>query len=165
MKNGFPWVHFSFWGTEQGAKSANLENVQVLECVIGKKLLDRKGVVSWGTVLMQHPYVVLPEIRPLLPHNLSHSLFVNTHHPCNHSHTQASNFVNYFTDFLNVLVGFRSRRATWMFIIFHLFPTTLNLLCHSSTCERDIKLSPCTSFNNLMHSVGDVFLISQEISD
>ena len=34
---------------------------------VGKKLLEQKGVVSWGIVLMQHPDFVLPEIRPLLP--------------------------------------------------------------------------------------------------
>ena len=132
---------------------------------IGKKLLNRKSVVSWGIVLMQHPYVVLPEIRPLLPHNLSYSLFVDTHHVCNHSHTQASIFADNFTYFLNVLVSFQSRRTTWMFIIFHFFPTLTKSFGRSNTRERDIKLSPYTSFNNLMHSVGDFFLISQGISD
>ena len=124
---------------------------------VGKKLLYQKGVASWGIVLMQRPAVILPEIRPLLPQNLSHCLFVNTNHACNHSHTQTSVFANNFTYFLNVLASFRSRRVTWMFIIFHLFPTSLNLLCHSNTRERDIKLSPYTSFNNLMHSIGDFF--------
>ena len=62
--------------------------------------------MSWGTVLLQHPDVVLPEIRLLLPQNLSHRLFVNTHHVCNRSHTHTSIFANIFTDFLNVLVGF-----------------------------------------------------------
>ena len=73
---------------------------------IRKKLLDRKGVVSWGIVLMQQPDVVLPEIRPLLLQDLSHCLSVNTHHVYNHSHTHTSIFANNFTDFLNVLVGF-----------------------------------------------------------
>ena len=90
---------------------------------IVKKLLDRKGVVSWGIVLMQHPDIVLPEIRPLLSQNLSHCLSVNTHHVCNRSHTQTSIFTNNFTDFLNVLVSFRSRSATWMFIVLHFIPT------------------------------------------
>ena len=34
---------------------------------------------------------------------------------------------------------------------------SLNLLCHSNTRERDIKLSPYIFFNNLMQSVGDFF--------
>ena len=73
---------------------------------IGKKLLDQKGLVSWSIVLIMHPYVVLPEIRPLLPQDLLHCLSVNTHHVCNRSHTQTSIFVKNFTDFLNVLVVF-----------------------------------------------------------
>ena len=132
---------------------------------IGKKLLHRKGVVCWGIVLMQHPYVVLPEIRPLLPQNLSHCLFVNTHHVCNHSHTQASTFANNFTDFLNVLVSFEIEGRPGCSSSSASSRPSLNLLCHSNPHERDIKLSPYTSFNNLMHSAGDVSLISQEISD
>ena len=65
---------------------------------IGKKLLEQKGVVSWGTVLMQHPDFVLPEIRPLLPQGLSHCLSVNTNYACNHSHTHSSILANNFTD-------------------------------------------------------------------
>ena len=91
----------------QGDKSANMEDVQVFECV-GKKLLEQKGVVSWGIVLMQHPDFVLPDIWPLLPKGLSHCLSVNTNHVCNHFHTQTSDFANNFSDFLNVLVDFRS---------------------------------------------------------
>ena len=90
---------------------------------IGKNLLEQEGVVSWGIVLMQRPDFVLPEIRPLLPQGLSHCLSVNTNHVCNHFHTQTSNFANNFTDFLNVLVGFQSRRVTWMLIIFHFLRT------------------------------------------
>ena len=90
---------------------------------IGKKLLEQKGVVSWGIVLMKHPDFVLSEIRLLLPQGLSHCLSVNTNHVYNHSNTQTSIFANNFTDFLNVLVGFRSRRVTWMLIIFHFLPT------------------------------------------
>ena len=90
---------------------------------IGKKLLEQKGVVSCGIVLMQHPDFVLPEIRPLLQQGLSLCLSVNTNHVYNHSHTQTSIFANNFTDFLNVLVGFRSRRVIWMLIIFHFFST------------------------------------------
>ena len=80
----------------------------------GKKLLEQKGVVSWGIVLMQLQDLVLPDIRELLPQGLSHCLSVNTNHVYNHSHTQTSNFANNFTDFLNVLVGFRSQRMTWI---------------------------------------------------
>ena len=68
---------------------------------IGKKLLEQKGVVSWGIVLMQHPDFVLPDIRPLLPQGLSLCPSVNTHHVCNHSLTQMSIFANNFTDVLN----------------------------------------------------------------
>ena len=125
------WVPFSTLFTlvykkrSQGAKSANMEDVQVLEYIYWEELLEQKSVVSWGIVLMQHPDFVLPEIRPLLPQGLSHCLSVNTNHVCNHSHTQTSIFANNFTDFLNVLVGFQSRRVTWMLIIFH-FLLTLN---------------------------------------
>ena len=134
------WVLFSTLFTlgyrkkSQGAKCADVVDVEVLVCFIGKRLLGRKGIVSWCLVLMQNPYVVLPEIRPLLPQNLSHCLSVNIHHVCNHSHTQTSNFANNFTDFLNVLVGFRSRRVTWMLIIFQLLPTlTKSFVPHKHT--------------------------------
>ena len=126
MENGFPSVHFSLWCT---AKSHRMLNPRIWRmfkysnAFIEKKLIEQKGVVSWGIVLMQHPDFVLPEIRPLLPQALSHCLSVNTHHVCNHSHTQTSIFANNFTDFLNVLVGFRSRRVTWMLMIFHFLPT------------------------------------------
>ena len=86
---------------------------------IGKKILDRKGIVSWGIVLMQDPYIVLPSIWPLLPQDLSHCLSVNSHHVCNHYHTQMSIFANNFTDFLNVLVGFWSWSVSRMLIIYH----------------------------------------------
>ena len=78
-----------------------------LNAFIGKKLIEQKGAVSWGIVLMQSPDFVLPEIGPLLPQGLSHCLSVNTNHVCNHSHTQTSIFANNFTDFLKVLVGFK----------------------------------------------------------
>ena len=81
---------------------------------IGKKLLEQKGIVSWGIVLMQHPDFVLPEIRLLPPQGLLHCLSVNTNHVCNHSHAQTSNFASNFTGFLNVLVGFQSQRVTWI---------------------------------------------------
>ena len=59
------WVPFStlftlVYGNKlQGAKSANNEDVQIFHVFIGKKLLEQKGVVSWG--------IVLPVIRALLP--------------------------------------------------------------------------------------------------
>ena len=125
-KNGFPSVHFSLWCTEISHRVPNPRMWKMFKysnAFIGKKLLEQKGVVSWGIVLKQHPDFVLPEIQPLLPQILSHCLSVNTHHVCNHSHTQTSIFANNFTDFLNVLVGFRSRRVTWMLIIFYYLPT------------------------------------------
>ena len=66
---------------------------------------------------------------------LSLSLSVNTHHVCNHSHTQPSIFANNYTDFLNVLVSFRSQRLTWTLIIFHFLPT---LTKSFEPLERDI---------------------------
>ena len=125
MENGLPSVHFSLWCTDKSHRVINLQIWRMFKysnAFIGKKLLEQKGVMSWGIVLMQHPDFVLPEIRPLLPQGLSHCLSVNTNHVCNHSHTQTSIFANNFTDFLNVLVGFRSRRVTCMLIIFHFFP-------------------------------------------
>ena len=126
MENGFPSVHFLLWCTEKSHRVLNpwiWRMFKYSNAFIRKKLLEQKGVVSWGIVLMQHPYVVLPEIRPLLPQDLSHCLSVNTHHVCNHSLTQMSIFSNNFTDFLNVLVSFQSRSVTWMLIIFHFLPT------------------------------------------
>ena len=125
-ENGFPSAHFSLWSTEQSHRVLNPRIWRMLKytkAFIGKKLLEEKGVVSWGIVLMQHPDFVLPEIQPFLPQNLSHCLSVNTHNVCNHSHTQTSIFANNFTDFLNFLVAFRSRRVTWMLIVFHFLPT------------------------------------------
>ena len=109
MENGFPSVHFSLWCTEKSARVLNPWIWTIFKysnAFIGKKLLEQKGVVSWGIVLMQHPDFVLPEIQPLLPQNLSHCLSVNNHHVCTHSHTQTSISAKNFTDFLNVLVGF-----------------------------------------------------------
>ena len=126
VENGFPSVHFSLWGTEKSHRVLNpwiWRMFKYCNAFIGKKRFDRKGVVSWSIVLMQHPDVVLPEILPILPQDLSHYLFVNAHHICNHSHAQTSIFVYNFTEFLNVLVGFRSRRVTWMLIIFHFIQT------------------------------------------
>ena len=135
-ENGFPSVHFSLKCTEISHRMLNPRIWRMFKysnAFIGKKLLE------------------------LLPQGLSHCLSVNTNHVCNHSHTQTSIFANNFTDFLNVLVSFWSRRVTWMLIIFHFLLPSLNLLCHSNTSECNIKLSPYTSFNNLMHSIGDVF--------
>ena len=126
MENGFPSVQFSLWCTEKSHRVLNPRILRIFKysnTFIEKKLIEKKGVESWGIVLMQQPDFVLSEIRTLLPQGLSHCLSVNTNHVCNHSHTQTSIFVNNFTDFLNVLIGFRSRRVTWMLIIFHFLPT------------------------------------------
>ena len=115
MENGFLSIHFPFWGTQKSHRVPNLQIWRMFKywnAFIRKKHLDQVGVACWGNVLMQHPYVVLPEIWPLLPQGLSHCLSVNTNHVCNHSHTQTSIFSNNFTDFLNVLVGFQSQRVT-----------------------------------------------------
>ena len=118
-------TRFTFWHR----KSHRVPNPRIWRmfkywnAFIRKKILDQKGVVGWGIVLMQHPDVVLPEIQLLLPQDMSHCVSVNIHHICIHSHTQMSIFTNNFTDFLNALVGFRSRRVTCMLIIFHFLPT------------------------------------------
>ena len=74
MENGFPSVHFSLWCTEksQGANSANMEDVQVFECVYWEETSRAKGRCELGHFLMQHPDFVLPEIRPLIPQGVSH---------------------------------------------------------------------------------------------
>ena len=118
------WVLFSTLFTLVYRKSHRVLNLWIWRMFkysntfIGKKLLKQKGIVSWSIVLMQHP-----AFWPLLPQDLSHCLSVNIHHVCNYSHTQILIFVNNFTDFLNVLVSFRSLRLTWMLIIFHFLPT------------------------------------------
>ena len=116
MEDRFPSVHFYLWCTEKSHRVLNpwiWRMFKYSNAFIGKKLLEQKGVVSWGIFLMQHPDFVPPEIRPLLPQGLSHCLSVNTNHVCNHSHTQMSNSENNFNDFLNVLIGFQSQRVTW----------------------------------------------------
>ena len=126
MENGFPSVHFSLWSAEKSHRGPNPRIWRMFKysnAFIGKKLLNRKGAVSWGIGLMQHPDIVLSEIWSLLLQDLSHCLSINTHHVCNNSHTQISIFLNNFAEFLNVLVSFRSRRMTWMLIIFHFLPT------------------------------------------
>ena len=126
------WVPFSTLFTlvykkrSQGAKSANMEDVQVFEYVYWEETSRAKGRCELGhCLLMQHPDFVLPEIQPFLPQNLSHCLSVNTHNVCNHSHAQTLIFANNFTDFLNFLLAFRSRRVIWMLIIFHFLPTLI----------------------------------------
>ena len=87
MENGFPWIHFSLWCTEKSHRVLNLRIWRMFRysnAFIGNKLIEQKDVVNWGIVLMQHPDFVLPDIRPLLPQGLSHSLSVNTNHVCNH---------------------------------------------------------------------------------
>ena len=125
-ENGFPSVHFSLWCTEKSHRVLNPRIGRMFKysnAHIGKELLEQKGVVSWGIVLMQHRDFVLPEIRPLLPQGLSHCLSDNTNHVCNHSHTQTTIFANNFSDFPNVLVSFWCRIVTWMLIIFHFLST------------------------------------------
>ena len=103
-ENGFPSVHFSLWCTETSNRVLNPRNWRMFKysnAFLGKKLLEQKGVVCWGIVLMQHPDFGPPEIQPFLPQNLSHYLSVNTHNVCNDSHTQTSIIANNFTDFLN----------------------------------------------------------------
>ena len=114
MENGFPSVHFSLWCTEKSHRVLNpwiWRMFKYLNAFIGKKLLEQKGVVSWGIVLMQHPVLVLPEIRSLLPQGLSHYLSVNTNRVYSHSHTQTLIFVNNFTDFLNAFGRFSKSKG------------------------------------------------------
>ena len=109
-----PLVHFSLWYTEKSHRMLNPRIWRMFKysnTLIGKRLLEQKGIVSWDIVLMQHPDFVLPDIRPLLPQDLLHCLSVNTHHVCNHSLTQTSFFGNNFTDFLNFLVHFWSQKC------------------------------------------------------
>ena len=92
-----PSVHFSLWCTEKCHRVLNPRIWRMFKysnTFIGKKLLEQKGIVSWGIVLMHYPDFVLPEIRPLLPQDLLLCLSVNTHHVCNHSLTQTSIFAN-----------------------------------------------------------------------
>ena len=66
------WVPFSTLFTlvyrkkSQGAKSANMEDVQVFKCVYWEGTSRAKGRCELG-----YPDFVLPEIRPLLPQGLS----------------------------------------------------------------------------------------------
>ena len=96
MENEFPSVHFSLWCTERSHRVLNpgMEAVQVF--VYWEETSRSKGRCE----LLQHPDFVLPDIRPLLPQDLLHSLSVNTIHVCNHSLTQTSIFANNFTYFL-----------------------------------------------------------------
>ena len=51
MKNGFPSVHFSLWCTEkksQGAKSVNMEDVHVFECIYWEETTRAKGRCELG---------------------------------------------------------------------------------------------------------------------
>ena len=135
------WVPFSTLFTlvyrkmSQGAKSANMEDVQIFECVYWEETSRAKGRCDLG----HYPDAAsrLGSSRDLAA---SSARFValssdNTNHVfCNHFHTQTSIFANNFTDFLNVLVGFRSRRVTWMLIIFQLLPTlTKSFVPHKHT--------------------------------
>ena len=124
-ENGFLSVHFSLWCTEISHRVLNARIWRMLKhsnAFIGKKLVEQKGAVTWELSWCSIQ-TGLPEIQPFLPQNLSHCLSVNTHHVCNHSRTQTSIFAKNFTDFLNVLVGFLSRKVPLMLIIFHFLPT------------------------------------------
>ena len=58
MENGVPSVHFSPWCTEISHRVLDPRIWRMLKysnAFTGKKLLEQKGVVSWGIVLMQHP--------------------------------------------------------------------------------------------------------------
>ena len=51
IENGFPSVHFSLWCTEkrsQCAKSANMEDVQVFECIYWEETSRAKGRCELG---------------------------------------------------------------------------------------------------------------------
>ena len=113
------WVPFStlfalvYRNKSQGAKSANMEDVQVFECVYWEETSRVKGCCE----LVHCPDAAsrLCSSRDSAASStrfVALSLSVNTNHVYNHSHTQTSIFANNFTDFLNVLVGFRSRRVT-----------------------------------------------------
>ena len=124
-ENGFPSVHFSLWCTEISHRVLNPRIWRMFKysnAFIGKKILEQKGVVSWGIVLMQHPDFVLPEIKPFLPQNLSHCLSVNTHNVCNYSHTQTFIFANNFTDSLNFFGCFSKSKGDLDAITFHFLP-------------------------------------------
>ena len=113
------WVPFSTLFTlvyrknSQCAKSANNEDVRVFECVYWEENSRAKGHCE----LVHCPDAAsrLCSSRDSAASSIRFvalSLSVNTNHVYNHSHTQTSIFANNFTDFLNVLVGFRSRRVT-----------------------------------------------------
>ena len=147
MENGFSSVLFSLWCTEKCHRVLNpwiWGMFKYSNAFIGKKLLEQKGVVSWGIVLMQHPDFVLPEIWPLLPQGLSHCLSVNTHHVCNHSHSHTSFLANNFTDFLNVLVGFRCQRVTWIVNHLPLLPEPRLIFCATQT-HVNVTLNYCNT--------------------
>ena len=124
------WVPFSSLFTfgyrkkSLGAKSANMDDVQILECAYREETSWPKRCCELGhcpDAASRHfssRYSAASSSR-----FVELSLSVNTHHVCNHSHTQPSIFANNYTGFLNVLVSFRSQRVTWMLIIFHFLPT------------------------------------------
>ena len=67
MENGFPSIHFSLWCTEESHRVLNpwiWRMFKYLNAFIGKKLLERKGVVSWHIVLIQHPDQWTPGAAP-----------------------------------------------------------------------------------------------------
>ena len=125
MENGFPSVHFSVWSREKSHRAQIREYVRCSS--IGMRLSGRNflteralwaGALSWCSIQTFFFQRFGRSFR-----KICRTVSVYTHHVCNHSHTQMSIFANNFIDILNVLVGFRSRRVTWMLIIFHFLPT------------------------------------------
>ena len=123
------WVPFStlfilgYRKKSQGAKSANMRDVQVFECVYREKTSWPKGRCELGHCPNAGSLCCSSIDSAASSARFATLSLCYNHHVCNHSHTQTSIFVNNFTDFLNVLVGFRNRRVTWMLIIFQFLPT------------------------------------------
>ena len=108
----------------QGTKSANMEDVQVFECVYWEETSRAKGRCELGHCPDAAWRLCSFRDSAASSTRLSHCLSVKTNLVYNHSHTQTSIFENNFTDFLNFFVGFRSRRVAWVLIVFH-FPPIL----------------------------------------
>ena len=110
------WVPFSTLFTlvyrekSQGAKSANIEDVQVFEYVYWEETTRAKGrgALSWCSIQILFFQIgrffrkVCRTVSLLIP-TMSAIILILT-----------SSFANSFTDFLNVLVGFQTQRVTWI---------------------------------------------------
>ena len=107
------WVPFSTLFTlvyrkkSLGAKSVNMEDVQVFKCIYWEETSRAKGRCELDHCPDAASRLCSSRDSAASSARLSHCLSVNTSHVCNHSHTQTSNFANNFTDFLNVLLGFQ----------------------------------------------------------